>query len=102
MKHTIALLLMFISCATPPVHQKGSGDPTPSFYNGDDKVAEKMKIPVVVLGHNNKTYAIISSKMHFSVFGLPKPFNTVNSFLASHKYSFAKYLKDNKGIFGSF
>lgn len=80
-------------------HQDKTGDPTPSFYSldglYDGKIAERMKIPVFVLGHDNNVYGILQNKKSNSIFSLPSPFSTVSSFLRTNK-KFSFYVKQNK------
>ena len=78
-------------------HQDTSGDPTPSYYspNGpyDGKLAENMRIPVFVLGHDNT--GILQNKKHQAfIEDLPKPFNKVSTFLKANT-SFFSYVAKN-------
>ena len=80
-------------------HQDTSGDPTPSYYspNGpyDGKLAENMRIPVFVLGHDNNVTGILQNKKHQAFIGdLPKPFNKVSTFLKAN-ISFFSYVAKN-------
>ena len=80
-------------------HQDKTGEPTPSFYSldglYDGKIAERMKIPVFVLGHDNNVHGILQNKQSNSIFSLPSPFSTVSSFLRTNK-KFSSYVKQNK------
>ena len=80
-------------------HQDTSGDPTPSYYspNGpyDGKLAENMRIPVFVLGHDNNVTGILQNKKHQAfIEDLPKPFNKVSTFLKAN-ISFFSYVAKN-------
>ena len=80
-------------------HQDTSGDPTPSYYSMDDaydgSLAEDMRAPVFVLGHDNKVTGIIQNNKHQAfIDNLPKPFNKVSTFLRSNK-SFSSYVANN-------
>ena len=80
-------------------HQDTSGDPTPSYYspNGpyDGKLAENMRIPVFVLGHDNNVTGILQNKKHQAfIEDLPKPFNKVSTFLKANT-SFFSYVAKN-------
>ena len=80
-------------------HQDTSGDPTPSYYspNGpyDGKLAENMRIPVFVLGHDNNVTGILQNKKHQAfIEDLPKPFNKVSTFLKANT-SFFFYVAKN-------
>jgi len=80
-------------------HQDTSGDPTPSYYspNGpyDGKLAENMRIPVFVLGHDNNVTGILQNKKHHAfIEDLPKPFNKVSTFLKANT-SFFSYVAKN-------
>ena len=76
-----------------------SGDPTPSYYspNGpyDGKLAENMRIPVFVLGHDNNVTGIVqNNKQQAFIDDLPRPFNEVSTFLRSNK-SFSSYVANS-------
>ena len=80
-------------------HQDTSGDPTPSYYSTDGaydgKLAENMRAPVFVLGHDNKVTGILQNNKHQAfIDDLPKPFNKVSTFLRSNK-SFSSYVANN-------
>ena len=80
-------------------HQDTSGDPTPSYYspNGsyDGKLAENMRLPVFVLGHDNNVTGILQNKKHQAfIENLPKPFNKVSTFLKANT-SFFSYVAKN-------
>ena len=80
-------------------HQDTSGDPTPSYYSMDDaydgQLAENMRAPVFVLGHDNKVTGILQNNKHQAfIDNLPKPFNKVSTFLRSNK-SFSSYVANN-------
>ena len=84
-------------------HQDTSGDPTPSYYSMDDaydgKLAEDMRAPVFVLGHDNKVTGILQNNKHQAfIDDLPKPFNKVSTFLRSNK-SFSSYVANNTWSF---
>ena len=64
-------------------HQKGSGDPTPSFVgNSDAQLSENLgSLPVFVMGHNGKMTGIISNSVSYAIFNLPCPYNKLNNLL---------------------
>lgn len=80
-------------------HQDKTGDPTPSFYSVDGmydgEISERMRVPVFVLGHDNKVYGILQNSVSNAIFQLPSPFKTVRGFLKSNM-KFSIYLKQNK------
>ena len=77
-------------------HQDKTGDPTPSFYSVDGmydgEISERMRVPVFVLGHDNKVYGILQNSVSNAIFQLPSPFKTVRGFLKSNM-KFSIYLK---------
>ena len=81
-------------------HQDTSGDPTPSYYSADDgpydgKLAENMRTPVFVLGHDNNVTGIVQNNKHQAfIDDLPRPFNKVSTFLRSNK-SFSSYVANS-------
>ena len=79
-------------------HQDKTGDPTPSYYATDGvydgSLAQRMSIPVFVLGHDNNVYGIIQNEKNNSVFNLPAPFDTVNHFLKTN-IKFSSYIRSN-------
>ena len=56
-----------------------SGDPTPSYYSPDGgpydgKLAENMRTPVFVLGHDNNVTGIVQNNKHQAfIDDLPRP-----------------------------
>ena len=75
-------------------HQKGSGDPTPSFVgNSDAQLSENLgSLPVFVMGHNGKMTGIISNSVSYAIFNLPCPYNKLNNLL-NGIVSFSNYVK---------
>ena len=61
----------------------------------DGKLAENMRIPVFVLGHDNNVTGILQNKKHQAfIEDLPKPFNKVSTFLKANT-SFFSYVAKN-------
>ncbi len=77
-------------------HQnKEKGNETPSYYDGDDKIAARIEAPVFVLSFDGNVYGIVSSSDKYGIFSLPGQFKHVKSFLNT-KYSFINnYIKQN-------
>lgn len=77
-----------------------SGAPTPSYYSPDGgpydgKLAENMRTPVFVLGHDNNVTGIVQNNKHQAfIDDLPRPFNKVSTFLRSNK-SFSSYVANS-------
>lgn len=78
-------------------HQKGAGEPTPSFYGvSDAKISEKMGArPVFTMGHDGRVYGIISNQSKYAPFSVPNPYGTLNKLLKGQQ-KFSTYIKNNK------
>ena len=82
-------------------HQKGAGNPFPSFYDVsgtyDGKLSEIMGArPVLVMGHDKKLHGIIQNNKNQGIMEFPYPLNSLDYILKGGKYSLYKYLYNNR------
>lgn len=84
----------FIVSANIHTHQKGSGNPNPSYVDDgggtDGSIAEKMGRPVFTMGHDNNMWVILQNERNYAVAKLPFK---VSQLLKGTGSSFVKYVK---------
>ncbi len=75
-------------------HQRGAGDPTPSYIgNSDARLSEKLgTLPVFIMGHDGRMYGIISNKKSYAIFKLPHPYDKVYNLL-NGRHNFNNYVR---------